>query len=100
MCNNFTDRFVVVGEAYSAGPARLMIYDSQDAFFYSCQQMMLLPIYLVMLDLSPSRRPRGLSACGLSLNPAGMCEREEGVASFSFYSSHMNIKASRTEEDG
>lgn len=63
MCNHFTDRFVVVGEAYSPGSARLMIYDSQDDFFYSCQQMTLLPIYLVMLDLSPSRRPRGPSAC-------------------------------------
>lgn len=64
MCNHFADRFVVVGEAYSPGSARLMIYDSQDEFFHSCQQMMLLPIYLVMLDLSPSpgpgdRRPVG-----------------------------------------
>lgn len=62
MCNHFTDRFVVVGEAYSPGSARLMIYDSQDEFFYSCQQMMPLILYLVMLDLSPSpgdRRPVG-----------------------------------------
>lgn len=62
MCNNFTDRFVVVGEAYSLGPARPMIYDSRDEFFYSCQQMMLLPIFLVTLDLSCSRRSLGLSA--------------------------------------
>lgn len=50
------------GEAYSLGPARLMIYDFQDEFFYSCQQMMLLHIFLVTLDLSPSQRPLGLSA--------------------------------------
>lgn len=47
------------GEAYSLGPARLMIYGFQDEFFHSCQQMMLPRIFLVMLDLSSSEGPLG-----------------------------------------
>lgn len=36
-----------------------MIYDFQDEFFHSCQQMMLPRIFLVMLDLSSSEGPLG-----------------------------------------